>query len=210
MSMTMPFRVIFLACYIFIFLGLISTAARAQQSISDIIDKQKNHKGPVMKSLSYGSEKNREQETDFEQDASEDNSDTPDSGKQKTKSFEDISEENGPNASETPSKEEKASADIDVWEKYKTIAAGTDNKPMGSKNYSIGKKKNKAKKAEQADDNEDTDNEELAEDSSEEIDEKPKKKKTAKKKKSGMGGIIDEYESRQKARSKMKSSSLNE
>ena len=111
--------------------------------------------------------------------------------------------------------EEQRPPEEDVWEKYKSIAAGSESKTLTRKSYTVDKKETthtkkfkKTKSAEESEeDSGDTESEEA--DDSEEKDEE-KEAKAPKKKKGGMAGILEDYKNKQTNKKPIRGHTLNQ
>ena len=111
--------------------------------------------------------------------------------------------------------DEKRPPEEDVWEKYKSISAGSESKTLTRKTYAVGKEETthtkkfkKTKGAEESEeDSGDTETEES--DDSEEKDEE-KEAEAPKKKKGGMAGILEDYKNKQTNKKPIRGHTLNQ
>jgi hypothetical protein len=175
-----------------------SPAAAQGQNIAEVLQ-EKDAQGSSMKSRNFKKPKPAEQPVTKPEAESTDKT-------AKGAEYSEIVEDTG-----AEPEDEQRPPEEDVWEKYKSIAAGSESKTLTRKSYSVGKEETtntkKIRKPKDAEESEEDSSEES--DDSEEKDAE-KEAEAPKKKKGGMAGILEDYKSKQTNKKPIRGHTLNQ
>jgi hypothetical protein len=179
-----------------------SLAAAQGQNIAEVL-KEKETQGSGMKGRSF--KKPKPAEAPVTKPAAEAGAEAAEKTA-KGMEYSEIVEDTG-----AESESEQRPPEEDVWEKYKSIAAGSESKTLTRKSYSVGKEETThTKKIRKPKDTEES-GEDLSEESDDSEDkDQEKEAKASKKKKGGMAGILEDYKNKQTNKKPIRGHTLNQ